>query len=358
MDSKTTYQRAASQLSDFQRRIDTLSHSFARDPSITYNPTPSFNSDTRPNMTDHRDFAQDPQHEGNTSTTVGQDQDQDKDQSQTQVHEHATANGQNQQQIRESSAMWAEYDVNALPQVAVGDAPETVVPAIDIEADIQPPSISADKPIIVPAKPWYKSWKLWVPVALLGVLTAIIVPTVVLTRPNQGASGPSTITLPATTASYAVTDYPSASATTSTPTASSSPVSVCCWISPWRKPPVDTNETRLQIPECDSSDFVPGVNWLGSNPTGWSFDLGFANDAADCCRQCYEDSESHCNGWLYMPNDKNGVPPCNRIIDFQGPNADDSCPNGKPDIVFTRGSGTSVEGNFGGRGPCTGRVRG
>lgn len=57
-----------------------------------------------------------------------------------------------------------------------------------------------------------------------------------------------------------------------------------------------------------------------------------------------------------MPSGSDTVPACNRIVDFEGPNADDACPKGKPDIVFSRGG--DFEKNFGNGGPCSGNVRG
>ncbi|KAM0275032.1 hypothetical protein ACHAQH_007639 [Verticillium albo-atrum] len=285
---------------------------------------------------------------------------------------------QQQQQQRESGTNWAEYDANAAPQISVEQAPE-VVPGqslkgldggVDIEADIRPPSASENKSPVPERLPWkirmlnsrVCSWKVLVPFVIL-LLAAIIVP-VVLTQHRSDGGSSETIAPTARTSSvihHAVTDS-SSIPPASTATSTSSPVSASV--------PQDPSHTDssagladkpgVQIAECKPSDFRTDVNWIGiAGEVGWKFKLSDANNAEDCCKQCYQSTKGGCNGWLFMPgneDDSSTVPPCNIIYGYRGPDEDDECPGGKPDIVFAGASGS--EENFGGGGPCAGAVRG
>ncbi|KAF3343374.1 hypothetical protein VD0004_g6606 [Verticillium dahliae] len=259
----------------------------------------------------------------------------------------------NQQSQRESGTDWAEYDANAAPQITVEQAPE-VVPgqslkgldgAVDVEADIRPPSASENKPPVPEHLPWKTrilnsrlcSWKLLLPLVVV-LLVAIIVPVVVLQRRDNSRLIDDGI--PSGETSFTTT-HVSRTDTSSSPLASRTSIS-----SP--------------IAECRPSDFRTDVNWIGiAGEVGWKFKLSDADDAEDCCKQCYQSTREGCNGWLFMPgngDDSSVVPPCNIIYGYRGPDEDDECPGGKPDIVFAGASDS--EENFGGGGPCAGAVRG
>ncbi|KAH7358679.1 hypothetical protein B0T11DRAFT_330444 [Plectosphaerella cucumerina] len=235
-------------------------------------------------------------------------------------------------QTRDSGTNWAEFDVNAAPQVAVYDAPESMAPpGVDVEADQHRRSSSDEKPTTVVTIPWYKkAWVIALPIVLVSII-AIVIPVAITQSSNRVADdGGNDPAIPSVTSSDVSSVSLSSTLTTRRPAS-----------------------TSTVTPECNSSQFVRGVNWIGSSIPNWSFKLDLADDAVDCCEQCYQDQA--CNGWMYMADDASTVPPCNRILGHTGPNPSDDCPNGKPDIVFAKGS-NSLD-NFGGGGPCGGRVR-
>ncbi|CRK43422.1 hypothetical protein BN1723_005674 [Verticillium longisporum] len=284
----------------------------------------------------------------------------------------------NQQSQREGGTDWAEYDANAAPQISVEQAPE-VVPgqilkgldgAVDVEADIRPPSASENKPPVPEHLPWKTrilnsrlcSWKLLLPLAML-LLVAIIVPVVVSQR--RGNSRLIDDGIPSGETSFTAT-HVSRTDTSSSPLASrtsiSSPVSatISLDLSNMSSSSAHADALGNQIAECRPSNFRTDVNWIGiAGEVGWKFKLSDADDAEDCCKQCYQSTREGCNGWLFMPgngDDSSVVPPCNIIYGYRGPDEDDECPGGKPDIVFA-GASDSGE-NLGGGGPCAGAVRG
>ncbi|KAH6688964.1 hypothetical protein F5X68DRAFT_274999 [Plectosphaerella plurivora] len=233
-------------------------------------------------------------------------------------------------QTRESGTNWAEFDVNAAPQVAVYDAPETMAPpGVDVEADGHRRSSSDEKFTPVVVTPWWVKNRTIILTVLFILIASIVIPVAV--TQTAGRAGENDTSDP--TSSTVASSVSESSTATSTS----------------RRP----DSTSSVIPECDTSDFVRGVNWIGSSVPNWSFKLDLADDAVDCCEQCYQDKG--CNGWMFMADDASNVPPCNRILGHDGPNEDDECPNGKPDIVFAKGS--NALDNFGGGGPCAGRVR-
>lgn len=293
-------------------------------------------------------------------------------------------------QRRESGTIWAEHDVHAAPQVTGGEGPEAVNGdgAVDFEADIQAPMAADDKSTIAEKRPWWRrlrswNWKIIVPFIIIIVLVIVVPIVAVYTKkkPDQEESSgestpgetPSLTSSPSSPTTGPATETNGSSSTTasSSPTSTSSPVSHLSHLLrsastasiDLARGASDADNCSFpcvasQIPECDSSDFKSGVHWIGiANGADWTFDLGSASGAEDCCRQCYQDFEE-CNGWLYMPgNSTSSVPPCNIITGYQGPDSDRTCPEGKPDIVFAGGRSDS-EDNFGGGGPCARNVRG
>lgn len=157
-------------------------------------------------------------HEG--SSTLVPDQSQDSEGGSGENHNP---------QIRQSGTNWAEYDINAAPQVTVGDAPQPVIHpgTADFEADLRPPSSSENKPIPNVHRPWYKNKRFWLPLVVFVVLVAIVVPAAVVTTSGKGGPGASTTALSSAsaTASSTATDSSSRASESSSPSASTSPVS-------------------------------------------------------------------------------------------------------------------------------------
>ncbi|KAF6810795.1 hypothetical protein CSOJ01_06127 [Colletotrichum sojae] len=89
-------------------------------------------------------------------------------------------------------------------------------------------------------------------------------------------------------------------------------------------------------PGCNSASFRRDVTWIGIfKGSDWEFNLTPAQTAQECCTMCYQWEAPGCNGWLYVPGNSN-TPTCNLISGYAGPNKTESCPNGCPDIQFSK----------------------
>jgi hypothetical protein len=107
---------------------------------------------------------------------------------------------------------------------------------------------------------------------------------------------------------------------------------------------------------CDSSEhWINNVSFVGiSSAKTWTFDVTSATSASDCCNICYGVT-SGCNGWLFVPHTDQGLgTSCTYIHGNDGSNKDSQCPSGKPDMAV--GLGKAMADNWGGTGPCTGKV--
>ncbi|KAF6815493.1 hypothetical protein CMUS01_12436 [Colletotrichum musicola] len=139
------------------------------------------------------------------------------------------------------------------------------------------------------------------------------------------------------------------SSTSSTPVSSSSSIA-----SP--SPSFAVSSSLRKAPGCNSASFRRDVTWIGIfRGSDWEFNLTPAQTAQECCTMCYQWEAPGCNGWLYVPGNSN-TPTCNLISGYPGPNRTESCPNGCPDIQFSKDSRQLV--GEGGLGPCSGSVRG
>ncbi|OLN94089.1 hypothetical protein CCHL11_08854 [Colletotrichum chlorophyti] len=250
---------------------------------------------------------------------------------------------------------WLEYDVNSAPQVVVADDPEVVrielrdlndqnnpSPGINVQTDGPANNTTNDsRGLQLGEQPQphkrskFWNWKTIFLICLVLVALAVVLPIstkAIMDSQTHDQGSSTTVSSTSTVAS----SHSSLSA--STPTAT-------------RPSPTPTS---TQAPECDESNFFPGVGWLGiENQVGWDFNLTQASDAANCCAMCHQSLEE-CNGWLYMPSGSS-TPHCTIINGVSGPNKSSTCPNGRPNIVFSKVRGSP--NNYGGGGECTGSVR-
>ncbi|KAF6825777.1 hypothetical protein CPLU01_10060 [Colletotrichum plurivorum] len=211
-------------------------------------------------------------------------------------------------------ANYVEFDPDAAPQVALESGPEVVVPMVGLgggndgaaDSPMQPGEVIAQRPS------WRhrlrRHWKFTSLIVALAI-TAVVLPLCLslAMKPGQGTvteDGPSNA--PSSTSSTAVSSLSSI--------ASPSP--------------------SFAAPGCNSASFRRDVTWIGIfKGSDWEFNLTPAQTAQECCTMCYQWEAPGCNGWLT-----------------------ESCPNGCPDIQFSKDSRQLV--GEGGLGPCSGSVRG
>ncbi|OHE90641.1 hypothetical protein CORC01_14060 [Colletotrichum orchidophilum] len=255
---------------------------------------------------------------------------------------------------RPNGANWVEETNNPPPQVVVHSAPEAVsiqmnnlgigndgteenqtFQSFQLGGDIDSANDfeHASPPPRGASRLW--NWKTIIGICIGLLILAIVIPlTVTLSAKGHTSSGDNTENLATSSAS---SSSPSSTTTSST----SLPA------------PSSTSTPSLG---CVESEFVQQVNWIGIDKSGggWVFNLHPAKSAQDCCAICYLDTHDGCNGWLYIP-ENSSTPSCSIIHGFAGPNDGDSCPNGRPDIVFAKAPNKD---SHGGPGPCAGSVRG
>ncbi|TQN70937.1 hypothetical protein CSHISOI_04560 [Colletotrichum shisoi] len=249
-----------------------------------------------------------------------------------------------------SGPRWTEHETNPAPEVMVHSAPEPVhIPMnvgnngsnngipVEPDGDIAVPNDAERAVRLDPGRRlrlW--NWKIITGTCIGLIILAIVVPVAVtVTATNRSRNGGNV----ETTAALSATSFPGTSITSSSYTTVPSPSS-----------------TLNPAPECVRTKFIKSVTWIGIDQSmgGWDFNLHPARTAEECCTICHQSTHDGCNGWLYM-SEMSFTPECSIIHGFSGPTKSDSCPNGRPGIVFAK---TDDKDSYGGPGPCAGSVRG
>ncbi|KAJ0166255.1 hypothetical protein CTA2_8018 [Colletotrichum tanaceti] len=259
-----------------------------------------------------------------------------------------------------SGPRWTEHETNPPPEVMVHSAPEPVHIPMNVgnNGNNNDISVEPDGDIAVPndaeravrlnpeSRSHLWNWKTITGTCIGLIILAIVIPVVVtVTATNRDRDGDNIETT-------AVLSATSSSGPSITPTSYTTVPSPSSTLNPYQI----TDYLRMQAPECVRTKFIKSVNWIGIDQSmgGWDFNLHPARTAEDCCTICHQSTTDGCNGWLYMP-EKSFTPACSIIHGFTGPTKSDSCPNGRPGIVFAK---TDDKDSYGGPGPCAGLVRG
>ncbi|KAL2111973.1 hypothetical protein VUR80DRAFT_8887 [Thermomyces stellatus] len=225
-----------------------------------------------------------------------------------------------------SQVQYAEFDPSTAPQVCFGSGPEAFRPPIEPDIAHQRPGDAASQAATGektegPKELWARLGKrkgLWL-IGLAVVICIILavgisVPLVgdKISRSSKGGSEASTSAPPSPTSNI-------------------------------------TSPTDSDIPGCRREKYTSDVDWVGvRDGKDWDFELKAVGGAAECCAYCYETARE-CNAWLYfLPKDPG--PDCTVIIGYNGDDADDQCPNGRPDVMFNIDDDKPA--NLAGVGPC------
>ncbi|WQF83366.1 hypothetical protein CDEST_08380 [Colletotrichum destructivum] len=265
-----------------------------------------------------------------------------------------------------SGPRWTEHENNPAPEVMVHSAPEPVhIPMnvgdngsnngipVEPDGDIAVPNDAERAVRLDPERRlrlW--NWKIITGTCIGLIILVIVIPVAVtVTATNRGRNGDNA----ETTAALSATSFPGSSITSSSYTTVPSPSSTPNHVSNllYR---CQLAIEYLLAPECVRTNFIKSITWIGIDQSmgGWDFNLHPARTAEECCTICHQSTHDGCNGWLYMP-EKSFTPECSIIHGFSGPTKSDSCPNGRPGIVFAK---TADKDSYGGPGPCAGLVRG
>lgn len=253
------------------------------------------------------------------------------------------ADGQGEQGVQ-PAVQYAEFDPDTAPQVCFSSAPEAVCAPIEPDVAHQPPdNASAQAAVGEEAQGRKGLWDrlgkrkiMW----LIGLAVVVCIILVVgISVPLLGDK-----ISRSKTGSDASASDPDSSTTTDLTPSSSSTVS---YPPPAPSPP--TNNSQAQVPGCERDKYIPNVDWVGiRDGSDWEFDLKGLGSAAECCAYCYE-TAGKCNAWLYVPA-KGPGPDCTLIVGYGGDDADDECPDGRPDVMFNMEGGKPD--NLAGMGPC------
>ncbi|KAK1701572.1 hypothetical protein BDP55DRAFT_538997 [Colletotrichum godetiae] len=270
-------------------------------------------------------------------------------------------------------ANWVEQSKNPLPQVVVYSAPEAVsIPMNNLgtgigsdgtkdgtkvhagEDDASENDAEQGSPPEPPpgetSRLW--NWKTMIGICIGLLILAIVVPlTVTLSTRNHTSDPDNTENLATSSASS-----PSSSPTTTSLTSLPAPSSTLTPVSSMPYSLLAASRMMGWALDCVESKFIREVNWLGIDKGGggWLYNLYPAKSAQDCCTICHLETSDGCNGWMYIP-ENSSTPSCSIIHGFDGPSDSDSCPKGRPDVVFTKAGNKE---SYGGPGPCAGSVRG
>ena len=248
-------------------------------------------------------------------------------------------------------AQCAEFDPGTAPQVCFGIAPEVVV--VPIEPDVAREGLNNMTPRGPASEKtergkgcWerlgkrQRMWLIGIAIAVCTILViGVSVPLVSNKAGRSSKSGEANMSSPAPTAPTNTGPASSNNPTVSTLT-----------------PALVSHSTNIPIQDsgmqdCKKERFTSDVDWVGiRDGRDWDFDLKGLGSALKCCEYCYQTAKE-CNAWLYVPA-KGPNPDCTLIVKYAGDDADDECPNGRPDVMF------NVENdkpdNFAGTGPCSG----
>lgn len=252
---------------------------------------------------------------------------------------------------QDTQPRYAELDPNTAPQVCFGGAPEVFAP---IQPDVvyerqagAPAPISEEIKDESPKGFWAKlgkrktMWLVGLAVAICIILAiGISVPLAgdtVSRSSKAGRNGASSLSASPTRADEAMPTNPTVSAYLPIPPSSGTSAN---------KPTQAT-----EVPGCERDRYTPNADWVGiRDGSGWDFQLKTLDSVEGCCGYCFERAKE-CNAWLYAPAKGLG-PDCTLILGYEGDDADDECPNGRPDVIFNVEDDKSR--NMAGSGPCSG----
>lgn len=246
---------------------------------------------------------------------------------------------------------YAEFDPNTAPQICFGSAPEVFAP---IQPDVAyerqdgaPVQTSEDIKDPSPNGLWVKLGKrkvMW----LVGLTVAVcIILAIGISVPLAGDTISRSSKAGISKAPPSVSDSP----TKADETVSTNPaVSVHFSILPSSGVSANELTQATEVSGCERDRYTPNADWVGiRDGYGWDFQLNILGSAAECCGHCFKKAKE-CNAWLYAPV-KGPGPDCTLIIGYESDNADDVCPNGRPDVIFNVKD--DKPRNMAGSGPCS-----
>lgn len=256
---------------------------------------------------------------------------------------------------RDSQHRYAELDPNTAPQICYGSAPEVFAP---IQPDVSyehqdgaPAQTSEGIKDPSPKGTCARLGKLKV-MWLAGVtLTICIILAIGISVPLAGDTISRSSKAGGSKVSPSKSDSPTKVDGISpiVPT-----VSAYLPIQPLSGASVKKTTQTTEVPGCERNKYNPNVDWVGiRGGNDWDFQLKTLGSAVGCCGYCFGKAKE-CNAWLYAPAKGPGLD-CTLILGYEGDDADDECPNRRPDVIFNVEDNKSR--NMAGSGPCSGSAK-